>query len=72
MYITLTSKWFLDFAKILKDIEEEHRVQKAAPRAMKQFTQSEKFENTATSKKAMFEQVGLIHWYKVRLLWVTE
>ncbi|KAL5254907.1 hypothetical protein ACHWQZ_G014376 [Mnemiopsis leidyi] len=45
-----------DFTGILSKIENEHRVQKAAPRAMKQFTQSKKFEKTATANKAMFEQ----------------
>lgn len=45
-----------DFSGILSKIESEHRVQKAAPRAMKQFTQSKKFEKTATANKAMFEQ----------------
>ncbi|XP_063682651.1 signal recognition particle receptor subunit alpha-like [Bolinopsis microptera] len=46
-----------DFSGILSKIEGEHRVEKSAPRAMKQFTQSKKFEKTATANKAMFEQV---------------
>lgn len=45
-----------DFSGILSKIEGEHRVEKSAPRAMKQFTQSKKFEKTATANKAMFEQ----------------
>ena len=56
-FISPNSLNFPDFTGILSKIENEHRVQKAAPRAMKQFTQSKKFEKTATANKAMFEQV---------------
>ena len=50
----------LDFKDILAKIENQHRVHKGAPRAMKQFTESKKFEKTATANKAMFEQVSWV------------
>lgn len=45
-----------DFSAILRRIEADHRIKKAAPKAMKQFTESKKFEKTAVANKAMFEQ----------------
>jgi len=45
-----------EFQGVLTRIENEEKAQKAAPREMKSFSSSKKFEKTAAANKAMFEQ----------------
>lgn len=45
-----------EFKTILTRVEDEEKTLKAAPREMKSFASSKKFEKTAAANKAMFEQ----------------